>query len=404
MDIAADTTGIPMNGTINSSLQDLLARMAEIAAQDPSEALSLPPDAYTSDDLLALEKERIFRREWICVGRADEISAPGDYFTTEIDNAPIIVVRGNDDNITAMANVCRHRLTVLTTGSGNTEYFSCPYHGWTYDTGGQLITAPRMPQPPAFAKDDCRLPPVRVELWSGFIYLNLDENAAPLKPRLADLTELFANYHVEDMRTVWHKQELWDTNWKVLTENFLEVYHIGVTHPDTLYPLGSHKLVEVLPAAPGYHFYRQQLEDTVEPVPLDPEIAIENPDLTDFEQRNVYVGGVFPSHVFSVAWDWMLWLSLQPNGSGQVKIDVGVVGPVRLPVNQPEYPNFPYPPLVDVVNAEDRVRVEAVQRGATSGLGAQGRLHLHEEPIWGFVRYLVRQLCGDVAVGARKSA
>ena len=59
---------------------------------------------------------------------------------------------------------------------------------------------------------------------------------------------------------------------------------------------------------------------------------------------------------------------------------------------------------VDMVKAEDRVRVEALQRGAESELGAQGRLHQHEEPIWGFVRYLVRQLCGDVEVGARKSA
>ncbi len=377
-----------------SNTQTLLDKLAGIGRQDPANALSLPPEAYTSTQLLALESREIFRKEWICVGRGDEIPQTGDYFTTQIDATPIIVVRGKDGGVAAMANVCRHRLTILVTGAGNTDYFSCPYHGWTYDTAGQLVTAPRMPA--VFDMTTCHLPQLRTEIWNGFIYVNLDDEAQPLAPRLQGLDALFANFHIEQMRTVSHTHERWDTNWKVLVENFLEVYHIQVVHPETLYPYGPHDLVDLLPGTPAYHFYRQRISESVETTPLDPAIEIKNPDLTAQDYRMAYVGGVFPTHVFSVAWDWVFWLALQPGGTGQVKIECGVAGPVNLPLNGPAHPSFPYPEMVKVVNEEDRTRVEAVQRGAESGYGEQGRLHKHEEPILGFARYLAGRLNGGV--------
>ena len=373
-----------------SSLADLVESLAQVGGQDPGDALSLPPQAYTSSELLALETQEIFRKEWICVGRGDEIPQACDYFTTQVDTTPIIVVRNKDGDVTVLTNVCRHRLTVIASGAGNAEYFSCPYHGWTYDTEGQLLTAPRMPE--TFDISNCRLPTIRSELWNGFIYVNLDDDAEPLAPRLSGLDELFANFHVERMRTVAHTHHRWNTKWKVLVENFLEVYHIQLVHPETLYRYGSHDRIDMLAGTPAYHFYRQNLNDDVETPPLDPAFAIDNPDLNADDYRAAYVGGVFPTHVFSVVYNWVFWLALQPEGTGQVKIECGVAGPVNLPLNGPDHPSFPYPGLVEVVNEEDRIRVEAVQRGAESGFGAQGRLHQHEGTIISFARYLGARL------------
>jgi phenylpropionate dioxygenase-like ring-hydroxylating dioxygenase large terminal subunit len=376
----------------DTALEALLAGIRQAAARAPERAAFMPPEVYTSEALLAMERARIFRREWICVGRADEIPARGDYFTTEVDATPVILTRCEDGGIAALANVCRHHGSTVATGAGKTRLFTCPYHGWSYDLDGRLQAAPGIPASADFNPAECRLPRLRHEVWQGFLYVNLDPEAAPLAPRLEGLAELIARYRVGDMRSVWREREIWNANWKVLTENFMEVYHVPVVHPTTLIPFAPIDGVELLPGADGYHFYRHRQGGDYAPQPLDPDIAIPNPDLTDHERSYAYIGGVFPSHVFSVAWDWIFWLSLQPKGPGQVKVDCGVGGPVRLPRNQPQYASFPYPALVREINAEDRIRVEGVQRGAESGFAVSGPLHRHEAPLYSLIRYLARRL------------
>jgi hypothetical protein len=108
-----------------------------------------------------------------------------------------------------------------------------------------------------------------------------------------------------------------------------------------------------------------------------------------------YIGGIFPSHVFSVTWDAVFWMSLQPQGVDEVVVDVGLAGPFSIPAGEtpdPKHPNLYYLKLIDVVNDEDRPRVESVQRGARSGLGQSSRLHPHEAQIAGFIAYLNSRL------------
>lgn len=382
-----------MDPHYSAGLDGLLKQMQALAEADPAAALSLPREVYTSPELFKLESRKIFRKEWICVGRADEIPNTGDYFTTEIDSEPLLVVRQGDGDIAAMSNVCRHRMAAVAAGSGNAGRFSCPYHGWTYDIDGRLFNAPRMPKEPALDRDACRLPSVRTEIWLGFIYVNLDQHAKPLAPRLAKLQGWIKNYHVENFRTVWHKQEIWQCNWKVMTENFHEAYHVTTLHPETLLPYGSNDLLEELPVVdPGCWNYRQRVDPSYELVPLDPEIAIGNPDLGEHETSGTYICCIYPSHLFSLSWDFVYWLSLLPMGVDRAKIDWGVGGPVNLPKNQPSYANFPYPEFMSRVNAEDQLVVEAVQRGAASVLAAQGRLSDQELGITHFLRYLVDRL------------
>ena len=383
------------SGNSRGALGVLLDAIDACAAEPAERAVSLPPEAYTSPELYALERERIFSKEWICVGREDEVQSPGDFFTANVNQVPVVIVRNDDREVIAWANVCRHRMARIVEGSGRKRLFVCPYHAWSYDLTGQLVRAPNMVNE-RFDKANCRLPRIRLETWLGFIYVNLDPDAEPLAVRLEPLTELARRYGVARMRTVWKKKAHWRTNWKALVENFLETYHIPVVHSETLLPYGGSDLVERLPPGDGFGFYVQHQDRNAEigEDVVSSKILLENPDMTDEERFKTPVGCVFPTHLMSISWFGVLWLSLQPQGPGAIDIDWGVVGPVAgLPVNAESYEDYGFPAWIDIVNNEDKPRVEAVQLGAESGFAQAGPLHArHEETLLGFMRYLSRKL------------
>ena len=115
----------------------------------------MPPAVYTSEAVTAAELERIFARDWICVGRAEALKKPGDYLTYDLAGQPVVVLRDNDGAIRAMSNVCLHRMSTLLTGSGRRKVIVCPYHAWTYDLDGTLRDAPYMDQNECFHREDC---------------------------------------------------------------------------------------------------------------------------------------------------------------------------------------------------------------------------------------------------------
>jgi choline monooxygenase len=376
------------------SVDALHAELAKLHQLDPSKGMSLPPEFYTSPEWLLLERQRIFRREWICIGRSSEFKQAGAYRVFEIDAAPFIVVRRRDGELAAMSAVCLHRMALIAQGAGCAKGFTCPYHGWTYDLEGRLISAPRMQ--PDFRRSDQVLPQLALEQWNGFVYVNLDPSASSLNERLAPLTRLLAPYHMERMQVLTRQRHTWRTNWKILVENFLEAYHVNVTHPSSLAPFARPDGVGMLPGAAGFQFYQHRMDESFKPVPLDPRMGIPNPDMDDEAKRMAYVGCVFPTHVFSVTWDAIFWLSLQPRGVDEVDIDVGLGGPFDLAgeVPDPDHPGLYYLRLIEAVNAEDRARVESIQRGAHSGFGRQSVLHRHEATISGFIAYLFAMLNG----------
>ena len=114
---------------------------------DVRDAISLPPDCYRSWEFWEFEKQTIFSHEWLCLGRQEQIPNPGDFLTITIADEPLIVLRNGDGEVVVLSGVCRHRGMAVAQGSGNTgRYLRCPYHWWTYDLDGQLVTAPQMAQ------------------------------------------------------------------------------------------------------------------------------------------------------------------------------------------------------------------------------------------------------------------
>ena len=199
-----------------------------------------PPAAYTSEDFYRYEIKTVWLKEWVAVGRTEEIPQPGDYFTITIGSEPLIVVRNKDRSIHAMSAVCRHRAMILAEGSGHCKSrFVCPYHRWTYDLQGNLVGAPDMADVKTFDRKTHGLPRARTEIWNSVIFVNFDNSSPPLGPRLASLDPIVAAWRLAELKdesvvdTEAKMHFTYNWNWKIYAEGQSECYHCDKLHGDT---------------------------------------------------------------------------------------------------------------------------------------------------------------------------
>lgn len=200
------------------------------------QARVLPPKAYCSDAFFEFEKEAVFMRSWLCVGREQQLDKPGDFIATTLVGEHILVVRDKKRRIRAMSALCRHRGHPLKVEcSGNTQRFICPYHRWTFDLTGELVAAPHIVRtvPLEVLKQESKLPELKLEVWKGFIFVNFDPEAEPLAPTLRRFEPYFENYDLDNMVTIAPRFETQPVpwNWKILLENYIEPYHTEFVHP-----------------------------------------------------------------------------------------------------------------------------------------------------------------------------
>ena len=210
-----------------------------------------PGFIYSSPEVYALEKQKLFFKDWLCVGRVEEVENPGDYMAMRIADEPVLVARNQDGGLGAFANVCAHRGVEVATGSGNASEFSCPYHGWRYDLDGRLIGAAFMNATQGFDPATCRLRPLRVAEWAGFVFVCFDADTAPLEEFGADFMREFGFLHPERCRLSGRIVIDFDCNWKLLAENVLDMYHAGTLHAQTFGAKTSYDDVEVKLMARG---------------------------------------------------------------------------------------------------------------------------------------------------------
>jgi len=196
-------------------------------------ARHLPGFFYDSTEMQALEKEKIFMRDWLCLGRVEELPNVGDYMTFRIMDEPLIVVRGEDDKLAAFANVCAHRGVEIAFGQGNTHRFKCPYHGWTYNLAGQLTGATFTQGVSGFDFKNCRLPSIAIGEWEGWFFVNFDPECRPLEETLDEFERDFGHLRQRDCALADKIVIPLDCNWKFVVENVIDIYHIGVLHAKT---------------------------------------------------------------------------------------------------------------------------------------------------------------------------
>lgn len=201
---------------------------------DPTRSMSLRAEAYTEAKWLAYEQDAVFRRTWQWVCHVERLQAPGSYVTVSIADMPIAVVRDRSGGLRAFYNVCKHRAHELLSGSGATHNIVCPYHAWTYDLTGQLTGARRADRMEGFEKSEICLDTVQVEVFGGFVYVNLDPAAAPLAEQAPDLATEIERW-APDVAELTHAKQLSyevRTNWKNAVDNFLECYHCHIAHKE----------------------------------------------------------------------------------------------------------------------------------------------------------------------------
>jgi glycine betaine catabolism A len=214
-----------------------------IAGLEPT----LPTAWYRSEEAFRTEQERIFWREWMCVGREEELPGAGAYRVLDIAGESILVVRNQEGVLRGFYNVCRHRGTRLchsadVQAQGRPEFRSgvvagrrivCPYHHWAYDLDGRLVAAPHLSSLGAADKAQLSLHPVAVSCWGGFIFVNLTAaEARPLAAQLGPIPERVQRYPLADLRIGRTVQYQVGANWKVICENYNECYHCGPVHPE----------------------------------------------------------------------------------------------------------------------------------------------------------------------------
>ena len=348
-------------------------------------AWTMPAAFYTDPAFLALERDTLFAREWLCVGRIEEVPEPGCHMAWRMGEEAIAIVHGQDGRIRALSNVCRHRGTLIVTGKGKARRLTCPYHHWVYDLDGRLAAAPQMPQRPDFDTAACRLPEFPCETWMGFIFVNLDSDAAPLAPRLADLEPRVAPYHLEEMWLGHLDEVVWETNWKSLIENYMEAYHLTPLHRTTLNNLNPTGLARHVPA--GEHWFGYEVgfpEDA-------PRMTRGHHDLSDAQAATCLMLMVGPGTGIGLAADYSSFLCLQPEDTDRVRFRSGLLfwgdswaqDAVDRAIE-----------LFDATMAEDRMVLEPLMTGYRSVHHAPGPLapaHL-EGPILDLAQYVARRM------------
>jgi phenylpropionate dioxygenase-like ring-hydroxylating dioxygenase large terminal subunit len=194
---------------------------------------TLPAEWYSESVVYKQEQSAIFRQAWHYVGHVEKSNRPGDYFTYQCGNVPVVVVRNAANQLRAFINICRHRACEVAAGAGQAKLLQCPYHAWSYDLDGVLRVAPGCDQNPDLDLAELNLVPVQIDQWGPFLFINLSPKSESLQTYLGVLPELLlaTGVDIERLRLRQQFTSEMATNWKVIAENYLECYHCTFNHP-----------------------------------------------------------------------------------------------------------------------------------------------------------------------------
>jgi nitrite reductase/ring-hydroxylating ferredoxin subunit len=280
----------------------------------------IPAALFGNDEIFNLELRKIFARCWVFLAHESEVPRAGDYLRRKIGQDNFIVVRDDEGEIHALFDACRHRgVQICRADSGNTEVFSCPYHGWTYDTKGNLLGAPfwknafgDMPK-----KKNGLLSVAKLNSLHGLIFATLDPTAPSLEEYLGGMKwylDLVFGLNEHGIEMIGPPQRfLVDANWKSGAENFSgDDYHLGTLHR-SVWSIGAFP-VSFADNMMGYHIQASlghSLSFSMAPSEDDPgpkffaypeDLAatfnlarISEEQLQIAKRSRVFVGNVFPN-------------------------------------------------------------------------------------------------------------
>ena len=201
-----------------------------VTQEPPVKALA--PRFYTDPGIYQEMREKIFFKSWHYVCHETRVPEPGDYCAFELLDQDLFVIRGRDGRIRCFYNVCQHRGHTLVQDSGRTKTLVCPYHAWTYELTGKLRGAPNSQKVPGFDKSKICLTEVKLDIWLGFCFVNLDPDASSVDdtfPGVKEAVKALCPDIKEKVFAYEHSAPEY-CNWLVAIENYNECYHCGHCH------------------------------------------------------------------------------------------------------------------------------------------------------------------------------
>ncbi len=207
----------------------------------------LPSKRYSDPLFFDAEVEGLWKKNWLYAGHLDQLPEQGSFFIWDKTGSEIIILRNDSGNIVAFYNTCRHRGSAIVRKKSGTlgKTFACGYHGWTYDRDGKLKAFPDVRDFSNFDRSCRNLVQVRCEIYGNWIFVNENNNAEPLADFLNPISRFFDHLPLKSLRLIHQHTQSVPCNYKVLIENFLEVYHFRLLHPSTTDRIFSQKKTAV---------------------------------------------------------------------------------------------------------------------------------------------------------------
>ena len=367
------------------------------------EAETLPPACYTSHEFYEREVSNIFRKCWNLIGRAEYVKNPGDYFTLSLAGVSLIIMRSEDGRVRAFVNSCRHRGAKLLEGEGNCKAIRCPYHSWLYSTRGELRAANGMQETRNFDPSQFGLTQVRLDTWSGFLFVNLDAEYMSLPEYLGDLDSFTESYEFETMVTVRRKDLTVRTNWKSYIENSLENFHLPTVHQGTIG--GVKAQWNPIDGAPG-NYVLLQSRTTASRATLGGDAAFDRiATLRGPAAEGAQYILIYPCTVIGADLDCMWFKQMAPDGPDLVRYSAGFCFP-KASVERPDFETVvqSYHKRFDLVISEDNGIAERQFQGLSNPLSRAGRFSSMEPLVHTIDNWVVDRVVGPMPMQQRTAA
>ncbi len=311
-----------MADTVTRPRSPISAEDVAAVRQPTTRARMLPPRVFHDPAVLAYEQAAWFGGGWVGVGREEDALTAGAYFLVEVAGQRLVVVRGDDGELRAFHNLCRHRgATMVEEPCGALVRFQCPYHAWVYDLRGRLRQPRHTDTLEDFDLAENGLIPVRLATWQGLVFLDLSGEAPPLDEHLGDLPGHLARYDLGALRRARRIDYDVRANWKAIVENYSECYHCPGVHPE-LNRITPYNLGEYLPGEGPWTGSWMEVIGDFETLSTDgathgrPAIAGTRPE----DHKRVYYFVLWPNLLISLHPDYLMTHLLWPQEPRRTRI------------------------------------------------------------------------------------
>jgi phenylpropionate dioxygenase-like ring-hydroxylating dioxygenase large terminal subunit len=371
------------------------AELARVVAPF-GENRTLPAAAYVSQEVFEWEMGNFFGATWVCVGRSDELVAPGQIRAIDVAGESVLLARDADGTLTAFSNVCRHRGHELApVGDAiDARLIRCPYHSWSYRFNGDLRAAPTFTQTPGFDMSEFPLVGIAVSEYLGWAWVDLSGEAPPIESHFGNLAEKSAPYETGRLSTAAVHSYVVDANWKIIVENYNECYHCSSIHPE---------LCEVTPPDSGRDHQptgmwcggTMVLKDHAVTMSLDGSSnGVNFRNIEGEAAREVWYLTVTPNLLLSMHPDYVMTHRLTPLGPDRTHIECAWLFPPEATELEGFDPAYAVD-FWDITNREDWTACENVMKGVRQKGYRPGPLSSWEGTVYQFLALMGHLYLGE---------